>query len=193
MKKTRFLAELNREELQYFANVMNEEQNKVGSKINTDGNITMATGDDGEVYIIETEIEEVKPATGNTEEVQIIQETANVPFAIIENVPTYPGCSGSNTEKRKCMQENIQRFVGENFDTSIASKADLSGKQKINTMFKIDQNGDVIGIITKAESPALQAEAARVIKLLPKMQPGKQRGENVGVIYSLPIIFEVSK
>ncbi|MGA9324525.1 MAG: energy transducer TonB, partial [Salegentibacter sp.] len=34
-------------------------------------------------------------------------------------------------------------------------------------------------------------EAARVINSLPKMQPGKQRGKPVGVMYSLPIIFQV--
>ncbi|WP_457610622.1 energy transducer TonB, partial [Lutibacter sp.] len=37
----------------------------------------------------------------------------------------------------------------------------------------------------------LQAEAIRVIKLLPKMIPGKQRGRPVGVKYSLPIAFKV--
>jgi protein TonB len=37
----------------------------------------------------------------------------------------------------------------------------------------------------------LEKEAARVINLLPKMKPGKQRGKSVIVPYSLPIIFVV--
>ena len=31
----------------------------------------------------------------------------------------------------------------------------------------------------------------RVIKTLPKMQPGRQRGKAVKVPYSLPVIFQV--
>ena len=37
----------------------------------------------------------------------------------------------------------------------------------------------------------LEKEAQRVINLLPKMKPGKQRGKAVIVPYSLPIIFQV--
>ncbi|SCX95596.1 Signal transducer regulating beta-lactamase production, contains metallopeptidase domain [Nonlabens sp. Hel1_33_55] len=131
-------------------------------------------------------------------EVEVVEEkydmqkqAAVVPFAIIENVPTYPGCSGDNAEKKKCMQQNITQLVKENFDTSIASRVGLNGKQTISVQFKIDQNGNVANIISRAKAPELQAEAARVVNLLPKMQPGTQRGHKVGVIYGLPIIFNV--
>ncbi|PRP66881.1 M56 family metallopeptidase [Nonlabens agnitus] len=131
-------------------------------------------------------------------EIELIEEKSDmqnravvVPFAIIENVPTYPGCIGDNAEKKKCMQQNIAQLVQENFDTSIANKVGLSGKQTISVQFKIDQNGNVANIISRAKAPELQAEAARVVNLLPKMQPGTQRGQNVGVIYGLPIIFNV--
>ena len=37
-------------------------------------------------------------------EVQEVEEIVEVPFAVIENVPKYPGCErGSNADKRQCM------------------------------------------------------------------------------------------
>jgi protein TonB len=37
----------------------------------------------------------------------------DVPFAVIENVPIYPGCesAGNNAAKKKCMSSKIQKFV----------------------------------------------------------------------------------
>jgi protein TonB len=67
----------------------------------------------------------------------------------------------------------------------------LSGKQKINVMFKIDKKGNVTGVRSRAPHPRLEKEAARVINLLPKMKPGRQRGRAVVVPYSLPITFLV--
>ena len=37
----------------------------------------------------------------------------------------------------------------------------------------------------------LKQEAMKTIKALPKMTPGKQRGQAVGVLYSLPIRFQI--
>jgi len=51
--------------------------------------------------------------------------------------------------------------------------------------------GNVIGVRARAPHPRLEKEAVRVINLLPKMKPGRQRGKAVIVPYSLPIIFQV--
>jgi protein TonB len=69
----------------------------------------------------------------------------------------------------------------------------LSGKQRINVIFKIDKNGNVTGVRSRAPHPRLEKEAARVINLLPKMKPGRQRGKAVVVPYSLPITFKVQE
>ena len=58
-------------------------------------------------------------------------------------------------------------------------------------MFKIDQTGSITEIQARAPHPRLQKEAERVVKTLPKMTPGKQRGRPVSVRYSLPISFLV--
>ena len=132
----------------------------------------------------EIEIEEI--------EVEEVVEDVEVPFAVIENVPEYPGCErGSNAEKRKCMSDKIAKFVQRKFNTDLAGDLGLSGRQRISVIFKIDKNGYVTGVRSRAPHPRLEKEAARVINMLPKMKPGKQRGKPVIVPYSLPITFQV--
>jgi len=135
----------------------------------------------------ETEIVEVEEV-----EVEEVEEDIEVPFAVIENVPVFPGCEkGNNDAKKKCMSEQIAKFVNKKFNTDLASDLGLSGRQRINVIFKIDKTGNIVGIRARAPHPGLEREATRVIGLLPKMKPGKQRGKAVTVPYSLPIVFQV--
>jgi protein TonB len=135
----------------------------------------------------ETEIVEVEEV-----EVEEVEEDIEVPFAVIENVPVFPGCeSGDNNAKKACMSKKISDFVNKKFNTDLASELGLSGRQRINVIFKIDKTGNIVGIRARAPHPGLEKEAARVIGLLPKMKPGKQRGKPVTVPYSLPIVFQV--
>ena len=126
-------------------------------------------------------------------EVEEVEEDIEVPFSVIENVPVYPGCESgkTNQQKKDCMSSKIQKFVQKKFNTELAGDLGLSGRQKINVIFKIDKNGNVVGVRSRAPHPRLEQEAARVINSLPKMKPGKQRGKAVIVPYSLPIIFQV--
>lgn len=125
-------------------------------------------------------------------EVEEVVEDVEVPFAVIENVPEYPGCErGSNADKRKCMSDKIAKFVRRKFNTDLAGDLGLSGRQRISVIFKIDKNGNVTGVRSRAPHPRLEKEAARVINMLPKMKPGRQRGKPVIVPYSLPITFQV--
>ena len=56
---------------------------------------------------------------------------------------------------------------------------------------EIDKNGEIINIRAKAPHKRLEKEAIKVVNKLPKMEPGKQRNRNIGVKYTLPIVFEV--
>lgn len=118
--------------------------------------------------------------------------TEDVPFAIIEDVPVYPGCTGSKAELKECLQEKISKHVNSKFNADLASELGLTpGIKKIFVMFKIDKTGDITDIQARAPHKRLEAEAIRVVQSLPKMTPGKQRGRAVGVKYSLPIAFKV--
>lgn len=123
------------------------------------------------------------------EEEEVMED---VPFAIIEDVPIYPGCKGNKTQLKTCFGDKIKKHVNKKFNADLASDLGLApGVKRIFVMFKIDKQGNIVDVMARAPHKRLQAEAIRVINLLPKMTPGKQRGRPVGVKYSLPIAFRV--
>ncbi|MCM4154737.1 energy transducer TonB [Gramella sp. AN32] len=126
-------------------------------------------------------------------EEKIEEKVEAVPFVLIEEVPLYPGCEnkGDNEARKKCMSAKINELVRNEFNTSLGDKLNLYGINRIFVIFKIDENGKVTDIKTRGPHKALEAEAERVIKLLPQMMPGKQRNRPVSVLYNLPITFEV--
>ncbi len=132
----------------------------------------------------ETEAVEVE----EIEEIEEEEEMDDVPFAIIEEVPVYPGCKGTNAQKKKCFSENIQKHVNRKYNTGLAGDLGLSpGKKRVFVMFKIDKTGKIVDVRARGPHARLEKEAIRVISMLPKMTPGKQRGRSVGVKYTLPI------
>ena len=118
-----------------------------------------------------------------------------IPFGIIDQVPVFPGCEelGDNADKKACMSKGVQTLVAKNFNTKIADSLGLTGRQRINVIFKINNEGEVVDVRSRAPHPDLSAEAIRVIKLLPKMIPGEQGGKKVNVPYSLPIVFQIQE
>ncbi len=133
------------------------------------------------------------------EEVEIIEITEdkipeNIPFAIIEKVPVYPGCTGDdNGVLKQCMSENVSAFVNQNFNIKKAAKGLLPGTYKVFVSFKVDTKGKVTNIRSRAPTKKIEKEAIKVMKKLPRMIPGQQKGKNVGVLYSLPITFKLAK
>jgi len=152
--------------------------------------------DEVEETVIESTETDQEDEIVEVEEVEVeeVEEDVEVPFSVIENVPEYPGCEkGTNAQKRKCMSDKITKFVQKKFNTDLAGELGLTGKQRINVIFKIDKKGNVTGVRSRAPHPRLEKEAARVVNLLPKMKPGRQRGKAVIVPYTLPITFLVQE
>ena len=119
-------------------------------------------------------------------------EGDDVPFAVVEEVPVFPGCEGTKEELRLCLQENITKHVNRNFNASLASDLGLTaGVKRIFVIFKIDKEGNISDAMARAPHKSLEDEAIRVVQSLPKMMPGKYNGNAVGVKYSLPIAFKV--
>ena len=145
-----------------------------------------------ETVIESTETDQEEEMEIEDLDIEEVEEDIEVPFSVIENVPIFPGCDkGNNERRRKCMSQKITKFVQRKFNTDLAADLGLSGRQRISVIFKIDKNGDVVGVRARAPHPRLVKEATRVVNLLPKMKAGKQRGKAVVVPYSLPIIFQV--
>jgi protein TonB len=136
-------------------------------------------------FTIESEISAV------VEEEEIIED---VPFIIIEEVPIFPGCKGNRQELRTCFSAQVKKFIQKKFNLDLASELGLEQGtiQKIMVLFVIDKQGYISDIKARAPHVRLQEEAIRVINLLPKMEPGKQRGRAIAVKYALPIVFQVN-
>jgi len=116
----------------------------------------------------------------------------DVPFAVIENVPVFPGCSGTKQEKKMCLNRSIQKHVAKNFNLSGMDSLGLKpGRKKIYIQFKITKKGKIDVTGARAPHKKLENESIRVVKLLPEMIPGTHRGRNVNVTYMLPISFTI--
>jgi protein TonB len=127
------------------------------------------------------EIEEV--------EVEEVEEDISIPFAVIEDVPVFPGCEGAS-DKKACFQEQMQKHIRKNFRyPEIAQEMGVQGR--VNVMFVIQRDGSIGGIRMRGPDKNLEAEALRIINLLPKMTPGRQRGRPVKVPFSIPITFRL--
>jgi protein TonB len=148
-----------------------------------------------EAEVEETVLESTETDENEFVEVEEIEEIVededvidDVPFAIIENVPVYPGCKGTNEQKKKCMVDKITKHVNRKYNTGLAGDLGLSpGKKRVYVQFKIDNTGKVTNVMARGPHARLEKEAIRVVELLPDMTPGKQRGRPVGVKYTLPI------
>lgn len=122
--------------------------------------------------------------------VEEVDEDVEVAFAIIENVPVYPGCEGLSREATKdCFQRKIQEHVVKHFNYP-QSALDLGIQGRVSVVFVIDSDGVTTNVRSRGPDKILEKEAERIIGLLPKMKPGKQRGRAVKVAYAVPIFFK---
>ncbi|WP_100615948.1 energy transducer TonB [Confluentibacter citreus] len=121
--------------------------------------------------------------------VKEVEEEVEVPFAIIEDVPVFPGCEKvSKAQKRACFEQKMQAHVVKNFQYPQVA-LDLGIHGRVSVIFTIDKDGSITKIRTRGPDATLENEAVRIINTLPKMIPGKQRGKPVPVPFSLPINF----
>ncbi|WP_411894407.1 energy transducer TonB [Winogradskyella sp. A2] len=125
-------------------------------------------------------------------EVEEVEEDIEVPFAVIEKVPRFPGCKGNNDQLKACFQKKMQEHLHKHFRYPVvASELNIQGR--VFVFFLIDKNGNVTKIKSRGPDKLLETEAERIIGLLPKMEPGKQRNKAVGVPYSIPINFKLQQ
>lgn len=136
--------------------------------------------------------EAIEEYVANVEDVVVeeVEEDIEVPFAVIENIPVFPGCEGgSKQEQMDCFQAKMLEHVNKNF--RYPEKAlELQMQGKVYVLFVIDKTGQVAKIKSRGPDALLQKEAERIIGLLPKMTPGRQRGRAVNMPYSIPIHFK---
>ena len=103
-------------------------------------------------------------------------------FLIVEHMPEFPGGDIA-----------LRKFIAENIKYPEEAKAKkIQGK--VFVQFVIDKEGNVVSPkIARGADPLLDAEAIRVVKSLPKWEPGSQRGKPVNVSFTYPVTFSLDK
>ena len=154
-----------------------------------------------EVVEDEEEVEETVIESTETNEDEIVEveeveieeelDDVDVPFAVIEDVPIFPGCERvKKSERRDCFQEQMNKHIRKNFRyPEIAQEMGIQGRVYVN--FIISKDGSITNIRMRGPDKNLEKEAQRIISKLPNMTPGKQRGRAVRVPFSIPITFRL--
>lgn len=126
-----------------------------------------------------------KKLNGRTDEIN----ADTFPFATIDKVPVFPGCENA-ADKKECFMENLENHIKKNFHyPEAAQEKGIQGR--VATIFVIDIDGSITDIRTRGPHPILEEEAKRILEKLPKMLPGKQKGQVMKVPYSIPITFRL--
>ena len=120
---------------------------------------------------------EVKVTKVEVEKEEVTEQTV---FQVVEEMPEFPGG----------MQE-MMKWLGANIKyPTICQENGTQGR--VIVQFVATREGDITdAAVAKGVDPYLDAEALRVIKSMPKWKPGKQRGKEVNVKYTLPVVFRL--
>ena len=119
-------------------------------------------------------IDELPPDLGPV----VIEEEPIADFAELE--PAFPGGEGA---MMKWIQDNVVY-------PEIASEMGEQGI--VYVRFVVNKDGSIEQVsIIRGVSDALDAEAKRVVKRMPKWTPGEQAGKKVRVRFTLPIHFRL--
>lgn len=134
-----------------------------------------------------SDVNSFKIETDSLGNIFLVQKKEEVPktldtdadvFFIVEDMPEFPG---GEMALRKYIANNIEY-------PQVAQDNGIQGK--VYVTFVVSKDGSVANAkIARGIDPALDKEALRVVNSLPKWEPGKQRGENVNVSYTVPINF----
>ena len=104
----------------------------------------------------------------------------SVVFEVVEEMPDFPGG-----------QSALMEYLAKNI--KYPATAHENGKQgRVIVMFVVKKDGSISDVKTvRGVDPYLDKEAVRVIAAMPQWKPGKQRGENVNVRFSVPVMFRL--
>ena len=100
-------------------------------------------------------------------------------FTVVEQEPEFPGGT-----------EGLYQFIASNIKWPGDPDQDCWGKVFVS--FVIEKDGSVSNTkVVRDICPGFGEEALRVVKLMPKWKPGRQRGNPVRVQFILPVDFKL--
>lgn len=109
-----------------------------------------------------------------------IDEGKDIPLNFASKMPVFPGG-----------EIGLMKYISDHVDyPSLAREQGIEGK--VYVRFCVTKYGTVDRVsIARGADPLLDKEALRVVKLLPKWQPGENGGRKVSVWYTVPINFQL--
>ena len=115
-----------------------------------------------------------------TKNVQVDEEVDQAIFEVVEEQPEFPGG-----------MEALLKYLAKNINYP-ESAVDNGIQGKVMVRFVVERDGSVSAVETyKSVDPALDKEAVRVVKTLPKWKPGRQQGKAVRTRYIVPVVFRL--
>lgn len=114
-------------------------------------------------------------------------------FKVVEDAPTFPGCEdvADKQERQRCAEGKLLEFIYAKIEyPAIARDNGVSGM--VYVRFVVEPDGSITNTeVVRDVGGGCGTEAARVVNLMPKWNPGKQRGVPVRVMFTLPVKFDL--
>lgn len=109
-----------------------------------------------------------------------VEEAKEETLTVVDVMPQYPG---GDRELLKFIAQSIK----------YPTDAQVAGVQgRVICSFVVDKKGNIVEPkIIRGIDPSLDAEALRVIGMMPRWTPGRQDGKAVRVLYTVPITFRL--
>jgi protein TonB len=107
-------------------------------------------------------------------------EEENKVFEFVEQQPLFPGGNGA---LKDFLHNNVKYPV-------VAQENGVQGR--VVVAFVVEKDGSISDVhVLKSVDPSLDREATRVVKSMPRWQPGKQNGSAVRVKFNVPVSFKL--
>ena len=145
----------------------------VDDDIKVDDDFLISTEDDASLGV------EIKDYVVEQVEEEEVEE--EIPFAIVEQKPTFQG-KDANAFTKWVFSKIVY--------PEIAKENGVQGR--VTLQFTIDTDGSVTNVkVLRGVDSSLDKEAVRVVSSSPKWKPGMQRNKPVKVKYTFPVVFNL--
>ena len=101
-------------------------------------------------------------------------------YDVVEQMPSFPGGPAA-----------LMQYISNS--TRYSKVAEANGIQgRVTVQFVVEKDGSISGVKTmKSAEPSLDHEAERIVRSMPKWNPGKSNGSPVRVKYFVPVVFRL--
>lgn len=166
---------------------------KIGAVTDVDGKFhidNVPVGSWIDVFMIDCEIGSLQVTEQNASNLHFViaydgpsssKSPGSDAFDVVEEMPVYPGGMAAMMD---FFNKNM-KYPKEAFDAK--------QEGRVIAQFVVEKDGSITDAhIVKSVSPALDAEALRIVNAMPNWTPGRQNGKPVRVKYTVPISFKLT-